>query len=114
MTSTHTQQFDEQALRDALAQADKPVLVDFYADWCPPCKVIAPTIDKTAESFAGRAIVAKLDTDAHPKLAKEFGVKSIPTTVIFLGGKEINRFIGVVSQADLTRALEAAGTQVAA
>ena len=72
-----------------------PVLVDFYADWCGPCKAMAPTLDEFAEKRAGEALVVKLDTDANPATASRFGIRGIPTLIAFQGGKEKGRHVGV-------------------
>ncbi len=74
---------------------DNPVVVvDFYADWCGPCKVVAPTIEKLADEYSGRARFAKLDVDESPGIAEEYGVASIPTLIIFKNGKPVDRIIG--------------------
>jgi thioredoxin 2 len=72
-----------------------PVLVDFYADWCGPCKAMAPTLDEFAEKRAGEALVVKLDTDANPLTASRFGIRGIPTLIAFQGGKERGRHVGL-------------------
>lgn len=72
-----------------------PVLVDFYADWCGPCKVMAPTLDEFAHRRAGEALVVKLDTEANPATASRFGIRGIPTLIAFQGGKEKGRHVGV-------------------
>lgn len=72
-----------------------PVLVDFYADWCGPCKIMAPTLDEFAEKRAGEALVVKLDTEANPLTASRFGIRGIPTLIAFQGGKERGRHVGV-------------------
>jgi thioredoxin 2 len=72
-----------------------PVLVDFYADWCGPCKIMAPTLDEFAERRAGEALVVKLDTEANPLTASRFGIRGIPTLIAFQGGKERGRHVGV-------------------
>lgn len=72
-----------------------PVLVDFYADWCGPCKVMAPTLDEFAHRRAGEALVVKLDTEANPVTASRFGIRGIPTLIAFQGGKEKGRHVGV-------------------
>ena len=81
-------------------------LVDLYADWCGPCKMMAPTIDKIAEAFEGRAKVGKLNVDDHPESAGALGVSSIPTVVVFKGGSEVARFVGVQSESALAKAIE--------
>jgi thioredoxin 2 len=73
-----------------------PVLVDFYADWCGPCKVMAPAVEALARDTAGRALVAKLDTDASPRTASRFQIRSIPTSIVFRGGAETKRQTGAV------------------
>jgi thioredoxin 1 len=73
------------------------VVVDFYADWCGPCKVVAPTIEKLADEYSGRARFAKLDVDESPAVAEEYGVASIPTLIIFKNSKPVDRIIGAAS-----------------
>ena len=72
-----------------------PVLVDFYADWCGPCKAMAPTLDELAQKKAGEALVTKLDTEANPATASRFGIRGIPTLIAFEGGKEKRRHVGL-------------------
>jgi thioredoxin 1 len=75
-------------------KADKPVMVDFYADWCGPCKMAAPVIDELADEYANKAVIAKLDVDSQQEIASKFGVMSIPTVIIFKDGKEADRQVG--------------------
>ena len=72
-----------------VADAEVPVLVDFYADWCGPCKMMAPSVDKLAQEWTGRALVAKLDTDANQRTAQQFQIRGIPTVIVFQGGKAV-------------------------
>jgi thioredoxin len=78
-----------------IASSSVPVVVDFYADWCGPCKVMAPTLDEFAQKRAGEALVVKLDTDANPLTASRFGIRGIPTLIAFQGGKEHGRHVGL-------------------
>jgi thioredoxin 2 len=75
-------------------ESELPVLVDFYADWCGPCKVMAPVLDELAYRYQGRVLVAKVDTDRAPRTASSFGIRGIPTTIVFKGGREIARQTG--------------------
>jgi len=79
-----------------ISDSELPVLVDFYADWCGPCKIMAPAIDELAARQQGRALIAKLDTDRASKIAGSFAIRGIPTVIVFKNGKETKRQSGVV------------------
>lgn len=85
--------------------SDVPVLVDFYADWCGPCKIMAPILDDFAHAHIGEALVAKLDTDMNQKTAQEFDIRSIPTLIVFKNGAEVGRRIGAVGREELEKLL---------
>jgi thioredoxin 2 len=78
--------------------SDAPVLVDFYADWCGPCRMVAPFVDQIARANVGKLLVAKVDTDKAPNVAMRFGIRSIPTIIVFKGGKEVERSVGFEPQ----------------
>ena len=83
-----------QASFDAAVAGDKPVLVDFWATWCGPCRMIAPVIEQVGAEFEGRAVVGKVDVDEEPMLAQKFGVMSIPTLIVMKGGKVVEQAVG--------------------
>ncbi len=92
--------------RRLIDDAEVPVLVDFYADWCGPCKVMAPLLDDLAQSHTGELIVAKLDTDANPETAQGFGIRGIPTLILFRDSQETDRLSGAVPHDQLVAFLE--------
>ncbi len=79
-----------------MADSPVPVLVDFYADWCGPCRAMAPQLDAYAQRSAGSVLVAKVDTDRSPNVSQRFGIRSIPTLAVFVGGREAGREVGAV------------------
>ena len=83
-------------------------LIDFWAEWCGPCKMISPMIDELATEFDGKATVAKLNVDSEADIAFKYNVQSIPTLLVIKDGEETNRFVGVTSKSDLASALDAA------
>lgn len=90
-------------------ESDVPVLVDFYADWCGPCKIMAPVLDELAADRVGKILVAKLDTDANPQVSGSFGIRSIPTLILFKGGAEVARKTGAVPRSALDEMLGSSG-----
>jgi thioredoxin 2 len=99
---------DDESFARTIASSEVPILVDFYADWCGPCKIMAPAVDQLAGNYTGRAIVAKLDTDASPRTSMAFNVRGIPTSIVFVGGKEVARQSGAIPYATLSALLDQA------
>lgn len=101
-------EFTDQNFSSEVLQSDKPVLVDFWAVWCGPCKMIAPIVEELAGEYEGKAKVGKLDVDNNQESAIKYGVRSIPTVLIFKGGKVVDTIIGAVPKIHLKQKLEAA------
>ncbi|MGE0606785.1 MAG: thioredoxin [Pirellulales bacterium] len=99
------QQVSQATFSREVLQANVPVLVDFYADWCGPCRRLGPTLDRLAVEFAGRAKIVKVNVDAEQGLANQFQVESIPTLAIVSGGKLLGKTAGLVPEAQLRQAL---------
>jgi thioredoxin 1 len=87
-------------------QSSKPVLVDFWAAWCAPCRMLAPTIDAIAEQFGDSAGVVKVNVDDNTSTAQRYGIKGIPTLILFSGGKEVERVVGATSKQSISRMIE--------
>jgi thioredoxin 1 len=92
---------------EELINSGKPVLVDFWAEWCGPCRMVGPVVERVAEGFEGKAIVGKVDVDSNPETAMKFGIRSIPTLLFFKDGQMVDRVVGAVAQNVLEEKLQA-------
>jgi thioredoxin 1 len=93
---------------ELVLKSDKPVLVDFWAEWCGPCRMLGPIIEDLSDEFADKAIIGKVDVDSNQQFAAQFGVRNIPTVLVFKGGEMVNRQVGVAQKsvyADFLNAL---------
>ena len=93
---------------DQIINSDKPVLVDFWAEWCGPCKMIGPVVEELAGDYEGKAVIGKLNVDENPAVTARFGVRSIPTLLIFKNGQVIEQLVGAKSKRDLKASLDKA------
>jgi len=99
-------EFTDDNFEQEVINADQPVLVDFWAEWCMPCRMLAPTIEEIAGEFAGKAKVGKLDTDANRDVAVKHNISAIPTVMLFKGGKVVQKFVGVTPKKEFADALQ--------
>lgn len=106
--SSATLTVSDDSFADAVLSSDIPVLVDFWAAWCGPCRMVAPVLEEIAKEQAGSLTVAKLDVDANPKAARDYQVVSIPTLILFKNGEPVKRIVGAKGKAALLRELAAA------
>ncbi|MEQ8238664.1 MAG: thioredoxin [Cyclobacteriaceae bacterium] len=88
-------------------KSDKPVLVDFWAEWCGPCKMIGPVVEELASEYEGRAVIGKVDVDSNPEISAKFGIRSIPTLLVFKNGEIVDKQIGAVPKTVLSEKLDA-------
>jgi thioredoxin 1 len=105
MASKNVRSFNEINFEDEVLKSDVPVLVDFTATWCGPCKALAPIVDKVADELEGKVKVGKLDIDESPNLASKYGVRSVPTVMVFRGGQKSGQHVGLTNLAKLVQLL---------
>ncbi len=99
-------QVTDGSFKGDVLESDVPVLVDFWAPWCGPCRMVAPVVDEIAEQYAGQIKVVKLNTDENPNTASQYGIRSIPTLMIFKGGQRVDMVVGAVPKTTLASTLE--------
>jgi len=108
MAGPDTLEFTDTNFDTEVLESDTPVLVDFWAEWCGPCKALGPIIDQLATDFAGRAKIGKVDTDANRNVSVRFSISAIPTVILFKGGEIVEKFVGLRTKKDFQSALEKA------
>lgn len=101
-------EFTDANFQDEVLNADQPVLVDFWAEWCGPCKMLGPVIDELAGEYEGKAKVGKIDIDNNRDAAVQYGIQSIPSIIIFKNGEVVNKFVGISPKDELASAIDAA------
>ena len=102
----NTKEFKEASFQKEVIDSTQPVLVDFWAEWCGPCKMLTPTIDELADEYANKAVIGKLNVDENPSIASEYGIRSIPSLLFFKDGKVQNQIMGAVSKNDIAKTLD--------
>ncbi len=107
MASANVKEFSDQNFETEVLKSDQPVLVDFWAEWCGPCKMLAPTIEKLAGAYVGKVKVGKLDTDTNRDTAMKYGISAIPTVILFKGGQVAQKFVGLRQEREFKEALDA-------
>lgn len=106
--SEYTQEVTDGSFEQIVLQSETPVLVDFWAEWCGPCRTLAPTVEAVAEQYAGAAHVAKLNVDDNPSITQRYGIQGIPTLIVFKDGEEKERIIGASSKENISRMIDKA------
>jgi len=104
--SENVKEVSDNSFDQDVLQSDRPVLVDFWAAWCAPCRMLAPTVEAIAEKYAGSATVVKLNVDENPAVSQRFGIKGIPTLILFKGGKEEERVVGAAGKDAISRMID--------
>ncbi|MBS3915470.1 MAG: thioredoxin [Bacteroidetes bacterium] len=99
--------FTSANFQEKVLNSDKPVLVDFWAEWCGPCRMIGPIVEEMAKEYDGKAVIGKLNVDENGDIAMNYGVRSIPTLLVFKGGQVVDKIVGAVPKPNITNKLEA-------
>jgi thioredoxin 1 len=107
MANANVKEFTDQNFDAEVLKSTQPVLVDFWAEWCMPCRMLAPTIEKLAENYAGKVKVGKVDTDSNRDTAMKYGISAIPTVILFKNGQVAQKFVGLRQERDFKEALDA-------
>ncbi len=106
MASDRVMEFTDSNFETEVLQSEQPVLVDFWAEWCQPCRMLAPTIVEVADVYDGRAKVGKVDTDANREISMRYGISTIPTVILFKNGEVSRKFVGLTPKEQFTEAID--------
>jgi len=106
MASEHVIELNDANFQQEVLESSSPALVDFWAEWCMPCKMIAPVIEDIAKEYAAKIKVGKIDTDANREISMKFGISAIPTLLFFKDGQVVKKFVGLQQKADLKKAID--------
>jgi len=104
--SNYVSETSDKTFETDVLQSEQPVLVDFWAEWCGPCRMIAPTVEALAEKYQGRARVVKVNVDENNETARRYGIRGIPTLILFKGGKEEDRIVGAANRETISNVIE--------
>jgi thioredoxin 1 len=106
MAAENVKEFNDQNFETEVLKSSTPVLVDFWAEWCMPCRMLAPTIDKIAKDYAGKVKVGKVDTDSNRDVSIKYGINAIPTVILFKNGQVAQKFVGLRQEKDFKEVLD--------
>ena len=109
MAGENVVEFTDQNFEQEVINSETPVLVDFWAEWCMPCRMLAPTIDKIAESYSEKVKVGKLDTDSNREIAIKYQISAIPTVILFKDGQVAQKFVGLKQEREFKEAIDSLG-----
>lgn len=101
--SEHVRETSDSSFEQDVLQSERPVLVDFWAEWCAPCKALTPAVEAVAEKYAGSASVVKMNIDDNPLVAQRYGIRGLPTLILFKGGQVEDRIVGAISKDSISR-----------
>ncbi len=99
--------FTTSNFEEVVINADKPVLVDFWAEWCGPCRMIGPIVEELSGEYAEKAVIGKLNVDENPEIAERYGIRSIPTLLVFKGGQPVDKIVGAVPKTNISSKIDA-------
>ena len=97
----------DSSFNNEVLNSDEPVLVDFWAEWCGPCRMVGPIVEELAQEYEGKAKIGKVDVDSNPEISMKYGIRSIPSLLIFKGGEVVDQIVGVVPKSQMKKQLDA-------